>query len=221
MATSSLKIIIARSGTFGVMGRKRTAFVVGPRTSPLRVTYAPEVDCREWSLPPWMSSALLDVPGGELSGRVFDLADLPLSPFAKSLMENDAGSLQIARAALADQSATRRRSDSMIANAVWDLLQEDPHRSIRAVGERLGVSTRRLQQAAGRELGLSPKEIGRLVRHDRAVKMVLGRDLSLAKIAHDAGYADQSHMTREFVEFGAITPARLRKASHHGAKAVP
>ena len=211
MATPSLKIIVARSGVFTVTGRDRTAFVVGPRTSPVAVGYGPATDCDEWSLPPWMSSALLEVPGGELSGQIHDLTDLPSSPFLRSLIEGRPDPRGLAALALANWSAGRRSSDGTLAKAIWAALHRTPDRPVAAVAALLGVGTRRLQQAARRELGLSAKEIARLLRHARALEMIADRPLSLAQIAQDAGYADQSHMTREFAAFGAITPADLRR----------
>ncbi|WP_375595761.1 helix-turn-helix transcriptional regulator [Algihabitans albus] len=219
MATPSLKIIVARSGAFTVTGRERTAFVVGPRTAPVAVGYGPATDCHEWSLPPWISSALLDVPGGELSGRIHDLSDLPSSPFLRSLIEGRPESRTLVGEALADRSAGRRSSDGALAKAVWVVLQRSPDRTVAAVAELLGVGTRRLQQAARRELGLSPKEIARLLRHQQALEMIASRPTSLAQIAQDAGYADQSHMTREFAAFGAITPGDLRRVYRSGRRA--
>ena len=99
------------------------------------------------------------------------------------------------------------------------MLQRSPDRTVAAVAALLGVGTRRLQQAARRELGLSPKEIARLLRHQQALEMIASRPTSLAQIAQDAGYADQSHMTREFAAFGAITPGDLRRVYRSGTTA--
>ncbi len=38
-------------------------------------------------------------------------------------------------------------------------------------------------------------------------------ELPLAEIAHDEGFADQSHMTRHFVEWIGVTPAGIRRAA--------
>ena len=62
-------------------------------------------------------------------------------------------------------------------------------------------------------VGASPKLFARVARFDHAVQLARGRpDLAWAQIAVDSGYADQAHLTREFVDLGGIRPSQLRGA---------
>jgi transcriptional regulator GlxA family with amidase domain len=61
------------------------------------------------------------------------------------------------------------------------------------------------------EFGLSPKLAARLVRFDRARRMLQRTPpfVSIAQVAAVCGYYDQAHMTRDFVEFAGCPPGRL------------
>lgn len=224
MATGSIKIVVARAGSFRIAGANRTAFVVGSRMSPVAVTYSNDANCAEWAVPPWMAHALLNVTGGDLGEAVLDLADLPRSPFRDVLMAGGPDPLSIARVALANWSAGRGTADARLAGAVWSALQRDPSRPMTAIAAKLDVGTRRVRQAVRRETSLSTRAIRRLMRHERAVAVIGNPDVTLAQAAQDAGYADQSHMTREMMALGGITPSRLRAsilADRQDAQPVP
>lgn len=61
-------------------------------------------------------------------------------------------------------------------------------------------------------VGVTPKFFERVARFRRA-RAVLGRS-DLASMAHECGYADQSHLTRDFREFSGHTPAELLRRMH-------
>lgn len=84
--------------------------------------------------------------------------------------------------------------------------------SVAAVAAEVGWSRRHLTTQVGAELGLSPKAYQRVARFQTAHRRLhalarTGRP-SLAAVAADTGYADQAHLTREWVELGGCTPAR-------------
>ena len=56
------------------------------------------------------------------------------------------------------------------------------------------------------ELGLSPKELCRLFRFDRVIALLADGADSLAEVAAESGYADQSHLTREFRQMAGCSP---------------
>jgi AraC-like DNA-binding protein len=57
---------------------------------------------------------------------------------------------------------------------------------------------------------VSPKRFASLLRFERALPQLDG-GRSLARIAVDAVYADQSHFSREIARFSGLSPARLRQ----------
>jgi AraC-like DNA-binding protein len=89
--------------------------------------------------------------------------------------------------------------------AAIELLQTEP---IDRVAERLGVSSRQLQRSIVRNVGLTPKTLQRVMRLQRFLDSA-DRGDALAAASADAGYADQSHLTREVRALSGLTPARL------------
>lgn len=61
-------------------------------------------------------------------------------------------------------------------------------------------------------LGLPPKTYLRIMRFQRVLR-ALRQDaaMPLASLAADAGYADQAHFSRDFLEFSGVTPASFRR----------
>jgi AraC-like DNA-binding protein len=76
---------------------------------------------------------------------------------------------------------------------------------------RVFLSRRRLSTLFAAEFGLTPKEAARTMRFTHAVARigagVRGAGLDLALVAAECGYADQSHLDREFGAFAGISPS--------------
>lgn len=182
-----------------------SAFLAGPRLTPLPVTYPEGAACLEWSLPALDVRRVLGVSAKELSGRVVELNALPASENVKRAL--DGGPIRLGEAAGQALSA-----DEGLVRAAWSWLQSNPHCALCELGACFGVSRRRIQQAFFAVLGLSPKQVRTLLRYERAFALLSASRLSLAAIAHETGFSDQSHMTRELKRFSGLTPQMARKA---------
>lgn len=82
-------------------------------------------------------------------------------------------------------------------------------RSVERAARWLGVSGRTVHRYVSGHTGLAPSDWVDLARARRALA-VLPHPVSLAEIAHEAGYADQPHMTRSLGRWFGRTPAALR-----------
>lgn len=79
---------------------------------------------------------------------------------------------------------------------------------IDAMAADLGRSRRQLEREFLRTVGLSPKHFAVVSRFRHAAARLESRPRdSLAAIAADAGYADQSHMVRDFRQFAGVPPS--------------
>lgn len=81
------------------------------------------------------------------------------------------------------------------------------------IARRVGWSRRHLAERFRAETGLGPKEAARVVRFDRARRVLSdrargGRLPDLAALAADGGFADQAHLTREWQAFTGLPPTR-------------
>jgi AraC family transcriptional regulator len=77
----------------------------------------------------------------------------------------------------------------------------------------VGVCPSRLARAFRARYGVSVGEHGRRLRLDWAAGRIARSDASLAEIAVEAGFADQSHFTRLFRRHVGTTPAAYREAA--------
>jgi AraC-like DNA-binding protein len=74
-----------------------------------------------------------------------------------------------------------------------------PGGTVAGIAHRFGVSPRTLQRLFARHVGASPKQALQRHRRQRAVDRIAEPGgPSLARIAAELGYADQSHLTRDF-----------------------
>ena len=98
-----------------------------------------------------------------------------------------------------------------LAMEIVDDLSLSAGLEVRDVAARVRVHPVHLARAWRRHLGRSP---GSAIRHRRAqhAAIHLARDLPLAEVAASAGYADQSHMTREYARIFGVTPGVFRAA---------
>ena len=76
------------------------------------------------------------------------------------------------------------------------------------VAREVALSPRQLRTLMRAEIGLSPKQLCRSFRFDTAVAHLSRGTGSLADVAAAAGYADQSHLTREFRQMAGCSPTQ-------------
>lgn len=98
------------------------------------------------------------------------------------------------------------RAVEMVEDLAWT-----PGLEIRMIADAVGVHPVHLARSWRRHLGRSPAGAIRHRRADHAIHGLI-RNMDLAEAAAVAGYADQSHMTREYVRIFGVTPGAFRAA---------
>lgn len=84
--------------------------------------------------------------------------------------------------------------------------------SVAAAVQDSGFSHRRFLQLFRQGVGLAPKTYLRVLRFQRVLPVLRSNPaLSLAGLAADMGYSDQSHFNREFLAFSGVTPLAYRE----------
>ncbi len=81
--------------------------------------------------------------------------------------------------------------------------------SVGEIADVVGWTRQHFARRFAGEFGLSPKLAARVVRFDRARKMLQAPFLSIAQVARSCGYYDQAHLTRDFTELAGVAPGRL------------
>ena len=114
-----------------------------------------------------------------------------------------------------------------VAHALADPVQGWGFTRISNVQRHTGYSPKHFISLFRGAVGLTPKHYYRVKRFNAALQAIAGgAGLSLAETAASLGYADQSHLTREFHAFAGITPTQYRPRGtdavlHHLATGLP
>lgn len=107
---------------------------------------------------------------------------------------------------LRQRLAEAPRPDPRIAQAVARLSTGEAR--VDDVADLLGVTRQHLSRGFRREVGITPKQLARIARMQRAAA-ALRRGGDLARLAAELGYFDQSHLSRELRDLVGVTPAAL------------
>jgi len=88
------------------------------------------------------------------------------------------------------------------------VIEEDGGRKpVEALCREAGVSPRNLGRMFQGMLGFSPKGFARIIRFQRALRMLMGdASTTLAEVSADCGYFDQSHFVKDFRRFTGGVP---------------
>lgn len=207
-------------------GGPREALVIGPQTKALYSHPSKPASCLRLRLAHGAARPLLGVPAAVLTDRVVRLADLPgvAAELADELIEPAADEIfQFLEGTLPQrisEDTTRRAQREILRSAVASLSADPNGRSMRALAAEVAVSERQLRNLFTAGIGVSPKHFARIDRVRRILTQVRSTPLaqspfntsdyesktSLAQLAADNGYFDQSHMTADFRTLMGVPP---------------
>jgi AraC-like DNA-binding protein len=168
---------------------------------------------------------ILGIPGSALARGVHDLDDVAPG-LARSLPDRLASlPTWTERFALVDEvlvaMADRGPEPDPLVDWLWRRLQASGGRErISDLVTKSGWSHRHVISRFRDQVGVTPKTAASVIRFERASAALTSKQSSLAEAAIAHGYADQSHLTRDFVRFAGDTPsvyAASRRPSPAGA----
>ena len=82
---------------------------------------------------------------------------------------------------------------------------------LRDAAKMAGIHPVQFSRAFHKHVGMTPNDYRCESRMKRASDLLLVSTASLVRIAHDCGFADQSHLTRTFSEALGVSPAHYRR----------
>ncbi|MFI7275186.1 helix-turn-helix domain-containing protein [Streptomyces sp. NPDC049879] len=171
------------------------------------------IECVQVRLSPVIARAVLGASPAGLDGAVVPLDDL-WGREASRIREQlgDVPSWQ-GRFALTDALLARRYEaappvDPEVAWAWHRIVAGRGLARVDGLAAEVGWSRKRLWSRFRAQLGLPPKRAVRLVRFDHAAHRLVAGE-GAARVAADAGYADQSHLHRDVMAFTGATPAAV------------
>ena len=163
-------------------------------------------------LTPLGARSVLGLPLGELEGQTVRLEDAfgaagsQLVDQLHDALDWDARFDAVERFLLARLDAGPRPTPA-VAWAMSRLRQTGGRERVESLATQLGCSRRYLLARFRDEVGLPPKTVARLIRFGTVRRRIERAPTRWAEVAYECGYADQSHLARDFRELAGTTPA--------------
>jgi AraC-like DNA-binding protein len=187
----------------------------GLHTSPALITHEGAQSGLQLSLSPLGARALLGLPAGELAMLDVHATDL-LGRLAAEIQERlQAAGGWAERFDVLDELLLARAAEAgheprpEVGRAWRQLLASGGRAPVAGLAAETGWSERHLRSQFQAEIGLTPKAAARVIRFDRA-RRLLGRQVRtgvrLADLAAETGYYDQAHLDREFRALAGCPP---------------
>ena len=199
--------------------------IVGPQTEARMEWLAPGATVigarfRLGAAPP-----MLGVPASELVDRaigadeLWGAAAVELAERAAAASTPAEGTVLLEQALFARDAA---KTDPVVAAVAGRLLPGYAD-DVAALPSELFISERQLRRRVQAGIGLAPKVVHRILRFQGFLALAHGREghpAELARLAAEAGYADQSHLTRECLRLSALSPAALLREALENCRAA-
>ena len=97
--------------------------------------------------------------------------------------------------------------DSIVKTTINTLLLTKGSASIHAILKEDISKRRQLERKFVKQIGLSPKQLGKVIRLQTALKMLLNEEgENLTHVAYKSEYYDQAHFIKDFKEFTGVSP---------------
>ena len=198
--------------------RVRSTVLIGPFLRPMK----PEVGAGDevWGvrLRPEAGAALLGVEGRGLRDLVVPASTAIPGQWIETLDRNlrrarnrDQAFSAYSRA-LSARVASAGAIDDAVRTVVQELEASGGHARIGSLATRVGLSGRHLRRRFRAATGLSAKEFARIRRfRSSGVEAILGPRSGWADLASAHGFADQSHLVREYRRMVGLPPEAFVK----------
>jgi AraC-like DNA-binding protein len=203
-------LVVARHPDPRQAGGRYDALAGGLHLTPALITHQGRQSGVQLAVSPLGCRALFGRPAAELINQDVDAAEL----LGRHVVDEVRGRLLAApdwagRFRAVDEVLTRVLRDDPVAPAVAYAYGKiaRPGVSVAKLADEVGWSGRHLTDRFRAEFGLRPKQAARVARFDRA-RRALRPSLRLADVAATHGFADQSHLVREFQALAGCTPSR-------------
>ena len=171
---------------------------------------------------PWTVFDLLGLPSGKDGVRIFEHPIAQLQPTLNSFIE--AGKIDEAIAAVKQyflNARSRVAASSMLFKAGVAMREANGTMPVSQVAAAAHATVRTLERNFKQSSGYSVKDVSGLIRFEQVRNRLWHYpDTNLAGLAHELGYTDQSHLSREFKRYSGATPAAFARKAKKGKQAV-
>lgn len=186
-------------------------FVLGPSDRVRRLRYQGAIDLAGVRLRPTAAARLFKNSVPTMADRIVPLVDLlpDLDRAIASATASPQAPNQVLTwlgEALERHVDAGRSPNPILERATSEIRRQHGRVRIGRLARNLGISQRQLERRFLAGLGLSPKRWCRITRFQAALQ-ALSSGRAWVDLAHDFGYADQAHFSREFRAFAGEPPS--------------
>ncbi|MDP9072569.1 MAG: helix-turn-helix domain-containing protein [Actinomycetota bacterium] len=208
--------MVLPDGCLDIVWNGSELFVAGPDTGPMPVGLDPGASFAGVRFAMGAAAAFLSIDASEIRDQRVSLAafwgDHAVTSMAARLEAAPCAGLA-ARAL--EQIVVRRLPelvplDPVVVGLVATLRRRPESALLGRLADELGTTGRSMHRACSAAVGYGPKTLQRVLRFRRFLALAETRPAAgLARLAAEAGYADQPHLTRECARLAGTTPARI------------
>lgn len=192
------------------------AMVIGPFAEPFTIEPCGEVNTFAARFYPHGFRSFVSVPLAQLANRetplenLFDSDELDGLPESILRADDTAHRVLLVERFLIALLASGPTIDRITRTTVELILRTRGKRSVGALLDGEGVQTRQMERNFQRHIGISPKKLGRVVRLQSALSLLLdSQPGELSRVAYEAGYFDQAHFIHDFKQLTGCTPSQF------------
>jgi len=120
--------------------------------------------------------------------------------------ESTAQRIRIMEDFLLEKLKTKATIDHIVKSTVDALLATKGSLSIHSILKNDLSKRRQLERKFSQQIGISPKQLGKVIRLQAVLKMILDQQSQLTNIAYESDYHDQAHFIKDFREFTGASP---------------
>lgn len=214
-----------RHDALGRTERQPRDLVIGPTTRHMSIAPTGSIRLVGIRFAPGGAVPFLSVPPKEVCDAAPALADVA-PPLEDDAVDRLAAASYGTESAILDAALgrrlarARRLGDRRVLALARATFAADIPLRVDALTSLTGLGARQIERVYRDNVGFGPKTLSRLARFQRVVRDIEpAPDVSWARLAAQHGYADQSHLAREFREFAGTTltayAAELHPMSDH------
>jgi AraC-like DNA-binding protein len=171
---------------------------------------------------PWTVFDLLGLPSGKDGLHIFEHPIALLQPALDKLIQ--AGKVDEALARVKQYFLDARSgiaTSSMLFKAGLAMREANGAMPVSQVAAAAHATVRTLERNFKQSSGHTVKDVSALIRFEQARNQLwLNPATNLAGLAHELGYTDQSHLSREFKRYSGTTPAAFARKAKKGQQAI-
>lgn len=154
----------------------------------------------------------LDIPVSSLENKAVAIQDIfgKLGEELEKTVINSASNrerIELIENFLLAKLQTQDTIDNITRACVETILKTQGQLGVNELADKLNIHRRNMERRFETAVGMSPKQLSRVVRLQSALKLLEQKKYSnLTSLAYESGYYDQAHFIKDFREFTGISP---------------